>query len=302
MSKQSTYLLPNAGGFESFVQAVGTPGEREDSPSESLNGNTREISSDTGSSSVSEYFSPVSHMEVPRVASFSIDEPAISEEEREATAPVQGLLDRMNHFSSRMIEVEQHIHSIEEKRRVVAHDWSEKKNELRHEIGVHAIEKTRPIFDAYEHQLQLQAAVNEATLLYNQSVIECDEMKIALTTASENGSTEAHLGELLAMLVSVQTKRDTYDHLSMGRTNEFKQAQEKVIQLRKHVGLRAVERAWPWFEAFMHSKGISEELTQKIHALSKEMASLREEYRDCMHELEAISAKVHAIRKSLENT
>jgi hypothetical protein len=315
-SRQSTYLLPNAGGFDSFVNAVGgvpsSPEESEHSPerSVSVQDPLKEdgVRSEASGSSLSEFFSPVSdHVEqsivAPLRSSSSLDgleEPPISEEERLATVPVQGLLDRMNGASTEMMRIEQEIHQLEDKRREIANEWSDRKIKLLHEIGPHAIEKAKPIFEAYEEQLQLQNSVNEATLQYNQAVIECDEMKQALHTATDNGSTDTHLGEILALLVSCQTRRDTYEHLSLDRTNEFKNAQAKVIQLRKQVGLRAVERAWPWFEAFMQCKGLSEELTDRIHALKKEMATFREEYRDSMHELEAISAKVHAIRKRLE--
>jgi predicted nuclease with TOPRIM domain len=99
------------------------------------------------------------------------------------------------------------------------------------------------------------------------------------------------------MLVNVQTKRETYEHLSQDRMGEFKLAQERCVELRKTIGLRTVERAWPWFEAFMQSRGLSEECAEKIHRLRKEMAGLREEYRDCMRELESISTKVHSIRE-----
>jgi hypothetical protein len=260
-----------------------------------------------GSSSLSEYFSPMSTAAVPPHCSradsetllrtASEDDGPISEEERLATIPVQSLLERMNKASSRMMDCEQECRELEISRQSVVSDWSEKKKTLLKEIGSHPIDKARPLFDVYEQQLKLQQSVNEAALLYNQSVIECDDMKSALYMAGENGSTEMQLGQLLSMLVSAQTKRDTYEHLSLDRMTEFKHAQQQVADLRKSVGIRTVERAWPWFEAFLHFKGLSEELTEKIHALKKEMSSLREEYRDCMQELEAISAKVHAIRK-----
>ena len=296
---QKTYLLPNAGGFESFVESVGRRDGSESPPPllDDQEGMCSERSSSSSSLVASEFYSPVSVLVDPPPV---VPDDACTEEERIATAPVQGLLDNMNQASCKMMECEQEIHTFEQCRREIALEWHSRKSQLISEIGVHAIEKARPIFDAYEQQLQLQQSVNEASVLYNQAVIECEEMKQALNTANENGSTESHLGQLLGMLVSVQTKRDTYEHLSLDRTNEFKLAQTTVIELRRQIGLRTVERAWPWFEAFLQSKGQSEELTGKIHLAKKQMAGLREGYRDAMQELEAISAKVHAIRKRLE--
>jgi hypothetical protein len=300
---QKTYILPNVpGGFDSFVQTVvGDSRDGSVSPpplQEEVPVDDAIVETESSSSTTSEFFSPISTIvPMPAVSIPTEDEPPLTEEERLVTAPVQGLLDKMNQASSRMIECEQELHNLESNRRRVASEWHDKKSILIRDIGSYVIERARPIFEAYEHQLQLQAAVNDATLLYNQAVIECEEMKQALNTASENGSTDNHLSDLLAMLVSVQTKRDTFEHLSLDRTNEFKVAQENVFELRKNVGLRTVQKAWPWYEAFLESKGQSEELTDRIHRLKKELDLLREEYRDSMHALEAISAKVHAIRK-----
>lgn len=314
-NRQSTYLLPSAGGFEVFAHNTGgmSDSRTDESPTPPPTDTGKDTMSEMGgSSSLSEYYSPMSTAAVAApclppesetlLRTACEEDGPISEEERLATVPVQSLLDRMNNASSRMIDCEQECRELEANRQSVVSDWSDKKKTLLKEIGSHPIDKARPLFDVYEQQLKLQQSVNEAALLYNQSVIECDEMKSALHLAGENGSTEAQLGQLLAMLVSAQTKRDTYEHLSLDRTNEFKHAQQQVAELRKTVGLRTVERAWPWFEAFLHFKGLSEELTDKIHTLKKEMSTLREEYRDCMQELEAISAKVHAIRKRHEQS
>jgi hypothetical protein len=310
-STQSTYLLPNSGGFGSFLKEI-SPDELNDKESSPEKCSVeKDTLSENGGSSLSEYFSPMSACALPEVlatqSSSHLQNPEdeeipISEEERAATASVQSLLDRMNSASSRMIECEQEIRKLEDERQLNASTWGDKKRSLIKEIGSHAIDRARPIFDAYEQQLQLQQSVNEAALLYNQAVIECDDMKSALQVATDNGSTDQQLADLLAMLVSAQTKRDTYEHLSLERTTDFKKAQTRVSELRKSVGLRTVEKAWPWFEAFMQSKGLGEELTNKIHVMKKEMSLLREDYRDCMQELEAISVKVHAIRKRHEDS
>lgn len=308
--KQSTYLLPNVGGFSSFVAAVGgnegsgTPppdGEENATPTEVI----LDSVSEARSSSMSEFYSPVSQGDdLPPPSFFQQPEvePEVTEEERLLTAPVQSLLDTMNSASTRMNECEQQARQLDDQRHTIAADWNAKKAELIAQIGQYAIDRSRGMFEAYEEQLQLQQAVNEATALYQEAVIECEEMKAVLQTAGDNGSTEAHLGNLLELLVGVQTKRDTFEHLSQDRMSEFKLAQERCVELRKTIGLRIVERAWPWFEAFMLSKGLSEECAEKMHRLRKEMATLRAEYRDCMHELESISAKVHSIRKRSEES
>ena len=319
MPLQSTYLLPNAGGFSTFVDSMGgesaTPPMHSQSVSpqasvpSSFDLGSSPLRQDSVSSSIaSEYFSPTSVTSAvfPLPADctpppdFEV-EPEPSEEEKALTAPVQGLLDVMNEAMSRMNTCEEEIHAIEAQRQKIAHEWRDKKGHLLAVIGAHTIESAKPAFEAYEEQLQLQHLVNEATSLYKQTVAECDAMKAALHAAHADGSDDAKLAELLELMVAGQTKRDTYEHLSHDRMHEFQQAQAKCLLLKKTTGLRTMERAWPWFESFLQSKGLSEECSEKIAKLKREAASLRDQYRSTMSDLESISAKVHLLRKSQNN-
>jgi hypothetical protein len=211
---------------------------------------------------------------------------------------VQGLLDKMNWASSQLNDCEQQILSLELKRSAVASEWRCRKAELLKTFGYGTIERAKPVFEAYEQQLQLQADLNQAAELYHGAVSELEKIKQVLCYAHQNPSSSTEeLADLLEQSVNAQAKRDTFEHLSLDRTAEFKQAQAKCLELRKAVGLRVVERAWPWFEGFIHSKGRSHECTQHIARLKTEAARLRQEYGECMQQLEAISATVHSIRQ-----
>lgn len=316
MKTQSTYLLPNAGGFESFVGGLpedgrGTPPDPVQSPAErspaddaassgsfELTGSSEDKKEGSERNSTSDYFSPISDSSNFPPVNPEYEEPPMSEEEKRLTEPVQDLLDKMNSASSRLNVCEHEIHQFEAQRHQIAQEWRDKKLALLDEIGQATIDRAKPMFEAYEEQLQLQFNVNEAAELYHQAVIECTEMKAVLQTAHENGSNDDHLGHLLELLVSSQTKRETFERLSQDRTQEFQLAQKKCEDLRKAIGLRTVERAWPWFSGFLQSKGLSEECSANIQILKKEMSMLREQYRHVMHALEEISSKVHILRKT----
>lgn len=223
--------------------------------------------------------------------------PEISQLERTATAPVQGILDKMNWASAQLNECEQQIHSLELKRTAVAVEWRNRKAELLNSIGYTALERAKPVFQAYQEQLQLQLDLNEAAELYHGAVTELQKIKEVLQFAHDNGSSLENLALLLEKSIVAQTQRDTFENLSLDRTAAYNNAQAKCGELRRAVGVRTVERAWPWFECFTQSKARSKECSDHIRRLKIEAARLREEYRECMLQLEAISAKVHSIRQ-----
>ena len=306
MEEKRIVGLEQVGGFAMFVQATGDDefplndsassviaGDEEaaQSPWDDLGDHGDQSSSKTSS----EFFSPVNGRD--SIQDFLNHEAQISQEERTATAPVEGILEKLNWASSHLNDCEQQIVSLELKKSAVAAEWRNQKVQLLNSIGRHVIDRAKPVFEAYEQQLQLQVALNEAAELYHEAVSELEKIKEVLVFAHDNGSSEEQLGVVLQQSVNAQTKRDSFEHLSLERTAEYKQAQAKCIELRKLVGLRTVERAWPWFEGFIQSKSRSQEFSQHIHRLKVEAARLREEYRECMQQLEAISAKVHSIRQ-----
>jgi hypothetical protein len=283
MKKQSKYLIPNAGGYDSFVRSLSSD-VCEVSPREDASPNDFASATSSG-------------FEISEGTS-SVSEPEVSPEEVRLNAPVEGILELMNSVSSKLNDCETSIHKYEQQRHQIAAEWREKKASLLEEIGQATIDRAKPVFEAYEEQLQLQQRVNEAAGLFQLAVAECEEMKSVLQTAHENNSTEDHLGHLLDLLVASQTKRDTYESLSFDHTLEFRNSQEICENLRREIGLRTIERAWPWYSGFLQCKGQSEECSAEIHRLRKERISLKEQYRECMQKLENISTQIHSIRNN----
>lgn len=253
----------------------------------------REPSEASSGKNCGQYFSPLNTRNEGEAGS----PPEISQLERVATAPVQGILDKMNWASAQLNECEQQIHSLELKRTAVAVEWRSRKAELLNSIGYTTLQRAKPVFEAYQEQLQLQFDLNEAAELYHGAVTELRKIKQVLQLAHDNGSSQENLALLLEKSIIAQTQRETFENLSLNRTAEYKTAQDKCGELRRAVGLRTVERAWPWFECFTQSTARSKECSDHIRRLKIEAARLREEYRECMLQLEAISAKVHSIRQ-----
>lgn len=256
----------------------------------------------SGESSCSSVFmSPMSRFDDPSPGRlgeiFLEEEPEITEEERQLTKPVQGLLDEMNTASSRINEIETELGGLENRRLAATEKWSNQKNQLVDSIGVYYIEKTRPLFDAYQEQQQVQVAVNTATASFSSAVIECEDKKRSLHEAQTTGAPDDQLFPLLEAYLTAQKNREKFEQWSQDRMFEFRTAQNKCQELRKTIGLRIIERAWPWFEAYNKCRLESDACTDQIRELRKEMKHLRERYRETMTELEQISAQVHNLRK-----
>lgn len=267
----------------------------------SMSGVDRDVIT-SGDSSGTEFMSPMSRFDdsaSPRRLAeiFDDQEPEITQEERELTAPVQGWLDSMNSASSRMNEIEVELMELEARRNSASESWSEQKDKLVHTIGVYYIEKVRPLFDAYQEQQNIQIEVNSATAEFSHAVRECEDKKHIVHEAQNTGVSDNQLLELLESYLSAQANRELFEQLSHDRMAEFRAAQSRCQELRRNIGLRTIERAWPWFEAYNRCKMVSESCTDRIRDLRKEMKVLRETYKDAMNELEKISAQVHNLRK-----
>jgi len=221
------------------------------------------------------------------------DEPPMTDAERELTAPVQGFLDLMNTTSTRMNELESEIYSVENNRARIVDKWNAQKSDLIESIGLHIIEKARPLFDAYQEQRSIQELCNQAVELFSNAVKECDRLKIA----SGDGSMEdSELFSLIDAHVTALKNRDMYEQLSLDRTREFNDAQFRCQDLRRSIGMRIIERSWPWYEAFDKCRCENDRLTVLSREMKKELKYLRDEYKYAMSELESISSKVHALR------
>ena len=298
--------------FEDFVKNIGgesRPGTPEltdvsSMADVSMSGVERDVieitSGESSSSSGNEFMSPMSRFDdsPARLGDIFEQEPEITEEEREITKPVQGLLDAMNSSSSRINDIESELAVLETRRLNVAEKWSSQKNDLVDTIGVYYIEKTRPLFDAYQEQQRIQVEVNTATASFSGAVRECDERKHDVHVAQTSGVADDQLFQLLESYLTAQRNRENFEQLSQDRMAEFRAAQNKCQVLRKTIGLRIIERAWPWFEAYNKCRLESDSCTEKIRELRKEMKNLREEYKEAMNELEKISAQVHEVRKN----
>ena len=267
----------------------------------SMSGVDRDVIA-SGESSGTEFMSPMSRIDdsvsPARLGEiFDEQEPEITQEERELTEPVQGWLDSMNYASSRMNEIEIELMELEARRNSASESWSKHKEKFIHSIGVYYIEKVRPLYDAYQEQQKVQVEVNTATAEFSHAVKECEDKKHVVHEAQNSGVADDQLFQLLESYLSSQTNRETFEQLSQDRMAEFRAAQSRCQELRKNIGLRTIERAWPWFEAYNRCKEVSESCTDRIRELRKEMKVLREKYKDAMTELEKISAQVHNLRK-----
>ena len=290
--------------FDTFIHnsgGISTPPPDQSSPSETCSSPTGVVLDDIGfrDDSDSDFMSPMSCPDPPCEVHLSspMDEPEITEEERELTAPVQALLDKMNSTSTRMNECESEIMILESQRLDRAEKWIAEKAALVESIGAHFIEKARPVFDAYQEQQIEQMAVNEAVALFSQCVIECEDMKIVMQTAQDSSTSDnTPLADLLELSVVAQQRRETYEQLRSERMAAFTAVQKRVANLRKAIGIRTIEKAWPWFEAYNRCKARSDGHSSSITSLRKEMKTLKEEYKQCMQDLETISAKVHSLR------
>jgi vacuolar-type H+-ATPase subunit I/STV1 len=275
--------------FQRFVENAGGPGltppqsEEEDEDDDSST-NFLSITSSEDNDDEEELRSPI-----------MISPPKLEEE---LTAPVQDLLDKLNTIAGRLNACESEVSEFESQKKSLHAKWNDQKRSLINSIGLLHIEKTKPVFDAYEKQQAAQNAVNETAALFMMCTVECTEMKEVLGTAQDNRSTESELGRLLEMSIESQTKRDNLEQLNLQRMSEFKAAQTELVEARKAVGLRCIEKAWPWFEAYTTHKNEYERIFNIIAKLRAEIKSLRENYRICMSQLETISEKVHHIRNN----
>lgn len=224
------------------------------------------------------------------------DEGELLAQERHLTEPVQDLLDKLNTLSDKMNECESRLCQMEAQKRALYADWNAQKKSLIDSIGMHSIEKTKPVFDAYEKQQLAQAAVNEATALFLQCVAECNATKQVLADTQDNS------GDILRMSIEAQTQRDTLEQLNQDKMTEFNKAQSELASIRKTIGSRLIHRAWPWFEAYSNHKGAYEKIYNNINTLRSEMRALKTNYRLCMSQLESISEKVHQIRKPQDSS
>lgn len=301
-------LITIATSFEDFVKNVG--GDSRPSTPEltdvssmadvSMSGVDRDVIEITsGESSCSlEFLSPMSRFDdsPARLGEIFEQEPEITEEERILTKPVQELLDVMNSTSTRINEIESELSVLENRRLSVAELWSNQKTDLVQTIGVYYIEKTRPLFDAYQEQQKIQSEVNTATASFSAAVRECEDKKHAVLEAQLSGVPDEELFVILESYLSAQRNRETYEQLSQDKMLEFRTAQNKCQEIRKSIGLRTIERAWPWFEAYNKCRVESDACTDKIRELRKEMKISREKYKEVMSDLESISAQVHQLR------
>jgi hypothetical protein len=248
------------------------------------------------------FMSPISRVDDPDrlvvigVEDGSVDEPPITEEERILTQPVQNLLDLMNSASCRMNDLELEIHALELDRSATIERWNEKKTQIIESIGAHVIEKARPLFDAHQEQLTIQASVNEAVEMFSNATQQCEVLRSRVQQASEET-----LFQLIETYVASQKSRDLFEQLSLDRTREFNDAQIRCNDLRKSIGMKVIERAWPWYEAFNKAKSDIDRLTGDIRQKRIDLKLVREQYKNAMAELEAISAKVHALRKQQQH-
>ena len=258
-------------------------------------------SSSTYSNGNDEFMSPMSRFGddgSPRNARFGEEgeeEPVITEEEKELTKPVQGWLDVMNSASSRMNDIESELSVLESRRVSIATNWSNQKNLFIDTIGVYYIEKARPLFDAYQEQQKVQDLVNTATASYSSAVRECERLKRELGVAQNSGDDD--LFQLLESYLLAQRNRETFEQQSQDRMNEFRATQSKCQELRKTIGSRIIDRAWPWFEAYNKCRVENDACAVSMRELRREMKNLREKYKEAMSELESISAQVHNLRK-----
>lgn len=300
LRKPSTFLLPDVdtfvrsipGGDDGILPSSTPPGEATSLPSFDLDERRGSSSSDN-----CEFLSPMSCRDVDGVNEQTLSED-VSEAERTLTAPVQELLDLMNSVATKLNDSEGEVLRLEALRREVAADWKRQKEVLLKQIGAYAIEQARPLMDAFQTKQAIQVSVTEATALYSQANAECEEMRAVLQLTHETGASDSHLAELLDLLVVAQTKRDAFERLSQERMAEFQSVQDKCVSLKGEIGIRSLERAWPWYEAYTKSKVQSETLAGSIAEVRAGMQRMKEHYRTSMAALETISAQVHALRQT----
>ena len=74
------------------------------------------------------------------------------------------------------------MNNNEEIRKELAAKWKSRKIELAQEIGVKTLERARPVFDAFQEQVDCQIACNEAVQLYESSVSDFNDAKANLAS------------------------------------------------------------------------------------------------------------------------
>ncbi len=268
--------------LESFLAATGGP---------TVSPPLRRDSGDDHGSVDSANFLSVSDEEQSSEETEESPVPPLLEKELNLTAPVQDLLDKLNTISGKMNNCETQLSQLDSGKKALYANWNAQKKYLLESIGMHSIERTKPVFDAYEKQQLAQAAVNETTALFLQCVADCSEMKKALATAPH-----VNAKDVLKLSIEAQTKRDALEQANQERMAEFNDAQTELVNIRKTIGTKHIQKAWPWFEAYSNHKTAYEKIYNNINKLRSEMKALKANYRLCMAQLESISEKVHQIR------
>ena len=247
---------------------------------------TLELLQDDMSDSSGDFMSPMSGWDV---VVEEVVEPPISEQERVLIAPVQDILDGMNEISTLLNQLEGDLHGFDGQRRDIAKKWTVAKEEMCIEIGLSSIEKVRPLMDLYNERQLLQTAVNEATREYIEAGREYDELK-----------QQEWSPNMIEKLQTIESKKDTFERLSVEKTVEFNAVQTLFSTLKTQLGARVVDRAWPYYEAFLASKQASESLTRAIAETRSKMKKLKDEYRQSLLLLESISTQVHQVRQTAQ--
>jgi hypothetical protein len=234
----------------------------------------------------------------PMAQPIEFDPEEMTDEEKVLSVPVQGLLDEMNELCFSLNEAENEIRRLESDRVGISVEWKIKKIELLNTIGAKNLNRSRPVFEAYQEQLTLQGLVNEAVQLYTESVSEVTRIRDWLDSQSADSTT---LEDTSLLLLDAQTRRDTYQRLSNERTVEFQAASGRYIESKRLVGAKTLDKASPWFEEFSRRLVESKRVESLVEDKRRDMGKIRNRYKVIMEDLEKISQAIHESRQYRQN-
>lgn len=242
----------------------------------------------------------------------TISEPQCSESEEDdnrdenrITRDVPRLLDQMNKASADLNVLETELRQREQIRQDLVAEWSGKKQDMLPSIGRHALEKSKPYYEALNDQRQCQCQVHIAGGEYGEAMTNWKAAKAALDDSESSMSVRSRLAPHIQTLLSdlmghvqcTQRIRDNMEQVYMQKVAEFNCAQNLAQRLLKEIGSKTVDKCRIWYDAYSYYKQRSYEEAEACARVRARIRRAKGRYESAMTRLEEVSNAVHECRK-----